>query len=177
MSPSPYAPRPGDTAVQYREATDSDLGAICALGMEVNALHHDAFPRHFAPPADPLRDSAHWAASVAQPMATTFVAEFAPGQLAGFITVTVQDENQSLLQPMRIGRIGTVGVTAEWRGQGIGRALMQQAHDWVRDRGAAEMRLHVWAFNDTARRLYDELGYELRMLTLAKPLVPAGDHR
>jgi ribosomal protein S18 acetylase RimI-like enzyme len=162
-----------DIAVHYREAGESDLPAICALGMQVNALHHDAFPRHFAPPADPGRDSAHWAASLAQPMATTFVAELASGPLAGFITVAVQDENHTLLQPMRIGRIGTVGVTAEWRGHGMGRALMQRAQDWVLARGATELRLHVWAFNEPARRLYEELGYELRMLTLAKPLAPA----
>lgn len=162
------------TAVRYREAIESDLPAICALGMEVNTLHHEAFPRHFAAPADPQRDSAHWAASLAQPTATTFVAELEPGQLAGFVTVAIQDEAHSLLQPMRIGRIGTVGVTPEWRGHGVGRALMQQAHDWARARGATELRLHVWAFNEAARRLYEELGYELRMLTLAKPLIPSG---
>ena len=168
-------PRPRrPTAVQYREAIESDLPAICALGMEVNTLHHEAFPRHFAAPADPLRDSAHWAASLAQPTATTFVAELAPGQLAGFVTVAVQDEAHSLLQPMRIGRIGTVGVTAEWRGHGMGRALMQQAQDWAQSRGATELRLQVWAFNEAARRLYEELGYELRLLTLAKPLTPCG---
>jgi ribosomal protein S18 acetylase RimI-like enzyme len=162
------------TTVQYREAIESDLPAICALGMEVNTLHHEAFPRHFAPPADPLRDSAHWAASLAQPTATIFVAELAPGRLAGFVTVAVQDEAHSLLQPMRIGRIGTVGVTAEWRGHGMGRALMQQAQAWAQARGATELRLHVWAFNEAARRLYEELGYELRQFTLAKPLIPAG---
>ena len=166
---------PRDTAIQYREAIESDLPAICALGMEVNTLHHEAFPRHFAAPADPLRDSAHWAASLAQPMATIFVAELEPGQLAGFVTVAVQDEVHSLLQPIRIGRVGTVGVTSEWRGHGIGRALMRHAQDWVQTRGGIELRLNVWAFNEPARRLYEELGYELRLLTLAKPLQQGGD--
>lgn len=167
MTP-PRTPR--DTAIQYREATQDDLPAVCALGMQVNNLHHEACPGHFAAPADPLRDSAHWAASLAQPMATIFVAEPAPGELAGFITVAIQDEAHSLLQPMRFGRIGTVGVAPEWRGHGIGRALMQRAQDWAQARGGCELRLQVWAFNEAARRLYDELGYELRMLTLAKPL-------
>ena len=170
---TPASP-PHDTAVRYREATESDLPAICALGMQVNALHHEAFPQLFAAPADPQRDSAHWAASVAQAMATTFVAEPPSGGLAGFVTVAVQDETHSLLQPVRIGRVGTVGVTPEWRGHGIGRALMRQAQDWVQARGGIELRLNVWAFNEAARRLYEELGYELRQLTLAKPL-PAGD--
>lgn len=161
------------TPIRYREATASDLPAIGALGSQVNALHHQAFPQLFAAPADPGRDNEHWSASVAQAMATTFVAELGSGALAGFVTVAIQDETHTLLQPVRFGRVGTLGVTPEWRGRGIGRALMQQAQDWAQARGCVELRLNVWAFNEAARRLYDELGYELRQLTLAKPL-PAG---
>lgn len=158
---------------RYREATAHDLAAICSLGMQVNALHHEALPHLFAPPADPLRDATHWAASIAQPAATTFVAEHASGQLAGFVTVAIVDEAHSLLQPMRFGRVGTLGVSAEWRGQGIGRMLMQHAQDWAAARGSRELRLNVWAFNEAAQHLYRELGYELRLQTLAKPLAAA----
>jgi len=154
----------------YREATPDDLHGICTLGMQVNVLHHETFPQLFAPPADPLRDAAHWASSIAQPAATSFVAEHSPGHLAGFVTVAVVDETHSLMQPMRFARVGTLGVTPEWRGHGIGRALMEHAQEWAAARGALELRLNVWAFNDTAQNLYRELGYELRLLTLAKPL-------
>jgi ribosomal protein S18 acetylase RimI-like enzyme len=159
--------------IRYREATEADLDAICALGMQVNLLHHEAFPRVFAGPADPRRDAVHWTASIAQPMAATFVAEPQGAALAGFVTVAVGDETHSLFQSQRNGRVGTLGVSPEWRGQGIGRALMQHAQDWASARGAMELRLNVWAFNDSALRLYRELGYEMRMHTLAKPLIPA----
>jgi ribosomal protein S18 acetylase RimI-like enzyme len=159
--------------IRYREATVADLDAICTLGMQVNLLHHEVFPRVFAGPADPRRDAAHWAASIAQPMAATFVAEPQGAALAGFVTVAVGDETHSLLQPQRNGRVGTLGVAPEWRGQGVGRALMRRAQDWASAHGAIELRLNVWAFNENALRLYGELGYEVRMHTLAKPLIPA----
>ena len=81
--------RTAATPIRHREATEADLSAISALGMQVNLLHHEAFPQLFAGPADPERDAAHWAMSIAQPMATTFLAEHvgtqAPSQLIGFI--------------------------------------------------------------------------------------------
>jgi ribosomal protein S18 acetylase RimI-like enzyme len=153
----------------YREATDSDLPAICALGEEVNALHHAAFPHIFAGAGAADRDAAHWKRSIGRDDATTFVAE-AQGVLVGFVTVGIVAESHSLLQPMRFGRVGSVGVTRCHRGRGIGPALMQRAHEWVALRGGVEMRLNVWAFNTHALHVYEELGYDVRSLTLVKPL-------
>lgn len=158
-----------------RPATPDDLPAICALGHEVNAIHHEAYPHVFAGRGEPERDRAHWAASLASGDDDAdesgdrqlFVAEL-NGQVVGFVTVAVATESHSLLQPLRFGRVGSVSVAPQHRGRGIGSGLMQRAHDWVRARGGHEIRLNVWAFNEAAQRLYvDELGYEVRSLSLA----------
>jgi ribosomal protein S18 acetylase RimI-like enzyme len=47
------------------------------------------------------------------------------------------------------------------RGQGVGRTLMERLHEEARARGARQVRLTVYADNEPARRLYEELGYEL----------------
>jgi ribosomal protein S18 acetylase RimI-like enzyme len=156
--------------ISLREATAADLPAICLLGEEVNALHHHAEPQVFAPPGDPERHRAHWQATLGQPAATTFVA-LDGDAVVGFITVTVVDETHSLLQPLRFARIGTVGVCAQQRGAGIGKALMVRAEAWAHARGCVETRLQVGAFNTRAARLYAELGYELRTSMLARALV------
>ncbi len=98
------------------------------------------------------------------------MAQDASGALVGFVTVSLVSESHSLLQPMRFGRAGSVGVTESRRGQGIGRELMQRAQNWVLQRGGAEVRLNVWAFNAHALHLYEELGYEVRSLFLVKAL-------
>jgi ribosomal protein S18 acetylase RimI-like enzyme len=153
----------------YREATEADLQAICALGEEVNAVHHAAFPAIFAGPGPADRDAAHWRSSIGRDDATTFVAEVS-GSLVGFVTVSIVSESHSLLRPMRFGRVGSVGITASQRGRGIGRELMQRAQDWVARQGGVEMRLNVWAFNTHALHVYEELGYEVRSLFLVKAL-------
>lgn len=43
--------------------------------------------------------------------------------------------------------------------QGVGRALLQAAIDWARDAGAHKLELQMWPHNDTARRLYEGMGF------------------
>lgn len=159
----------------YREAIEKDLPAICALGGEVNAIHHRAFPEIFADVGITGRDSPHWLSSIGKQDATTFVAEES-GSLIGFVNVSIITESHSLLQPMRFGRVGTVGIKEDKRGQGIGRELMCLAQEWVSRRGGKEVRLNVWAFNSHALHIYEELGYEARSYFLAKRLQNGTQH-
>jgi ribosomal protein S18 acetylase RimI-like enzyme len=59
-------------------------------------------------------------------------------------------------------------VKEEFRGQGLGRALLLAAEDQLRSDGVESLGLNVWAFNAVARSLYESVGYE----TLAR--YPAG---
>ena len=47
------------------------------------------------------------------------------------------------------------------RGRGFGRELTERLHEEARRRGASRVRLTVYADNEPARRLYEQLGYEL----------------
>ena len=158
-----------DAAPSLREATADDLPAICVLGEAVNALHHEAWPQVFATPGDPLRHAAHWQQSIAAEQATIFVVELA-GRVVGFVTVGVQQDNHLLLQPTRYARIGSISVAPDCQGQGLGRRLMNAAEAWARQHGAPDIRLTVWAFNQRALALYEELGFEVRSQLLGKRL-------
>ena len=155
--------------LQYREASVADLSSICAIGEEVNTLHHEAWPHIFASAGAPCRDRDHWLQSIGKDTATTFVAETS-NDLVGFVTVSIVDETHSLLQPLRYGRVGSVGVALAHRGKRIGPELIAHAEHWARDHGAHEIRLNVWAFNEHAMHMYEELGYEVRSHFLGKCL-------
>lgn len=158
-----------ERAMPYIEATPADLLAVCRLGAEVNEMHREAVPGVFAAAEDGGADAAHWGAALNAPTATTFLA--LNGEVAvGFLTVSVHLEGAPILQPMRFGKVGTVCVSANYQGRGIGRALMDLAERWALARGAQELRLNVWAFNEGARHLYEELGYALRSHQMAKSL-------
>jgi predicted N-acetyltransferase YhbS len=113
-----------------RPALPDDVQAICALGEEVNSIHHRAFPNVLVGPGPADRDLAHWSSFVDTEGAQTFVAEEG-GHVVGFITVNMAAEQHSFAQPLKFGRVGTVSVTAALRGQGIGPELMRLAQGWV----------------------------------------------
>ena len=158
--------------LQYREATVQDLAGICALGVEVNALHNSAWPDLFAAEIAPEKNQEVWRSSLGQADATTFVAA-TESALAGFVTVAIVDEASPLFRRMRYAKVGTVGVTEGFRGQGIGHALMTRVEEWAQSHGATEVHLNVWAFNEGARRLYEELGYAVRSHHMGKRLPDA----
>ena len=154
-----------------RPAVFDDLPSICLLGQEVNRLHHSAWPGVFAAPSDPSRDKAHWRDGIDALDRATFVTETA-GAVQAFMTIEVIDEQHSMAQPMRFARVGSICVAPAHRGQGIGRSLMAAAEDWALQQGAAEVRLVVWKFNESAVRLYEEIGYQVRSLSMSKPITP-----
>lgn len=154
-----------------RPAALADLPAVCALGEDLAALHHAAWPAVFAPASGGARDLVHWRDSLAGPDRMAYVAE-AEAAVVGFITLGVASEAHSLFQPQRHARVNSVCVAAWMRGRGIGRALMAQAETWALEQGAGELRLVVWDFNRAALQLYEELGYEMRSHSLAKVLAP-----
>jgi len=59
-------------------------------------------------------------------------------------------------RPAEIG----MAVAADWRGRGVGSALMQACVDWARESGIHKLSLQVWPHNDVALRLYEKFGFE-----------------
>ncbi|MEO6952467.1 MAG: GNAT family N-acetyltransferase [Polyangia bacterium] len=58
----------------------------------------------------------------------------------------------------RRGHVDTLVVDPAMRRAGCGRALIDAAAAWARERGALELLLTVWAGNREAERFYEQLG-------------------
>jgi RimJ/RimL family protein N-acetyltransferase len=58
------------------------------------------------------------------------------------------------------GEIGML-VAREWRGRGVGSALVAAAIDWGRERGLHKLSLGVFPHNDAAIALYRKHGFEV----------------
>jgi ribosomal protein S18 acetylase RimI-like enzyme len=145
--------------MQIREATVGDIDALCDLFVEVNDLHVEAVPHLYQKVeadevmADYLRDQIGW------PGRQIFVAEQA-GMVAGFVIVAVRlAPDAPVYVRRRFAEIEVLTVRTSSRRQGIGRALMDRAHQWAADRDIDQVELVVLDFNDDARRFYEELGY------------------
>lgn len=150
MSDAPVAP--------IREARPDDLDDLVELLGAFFAEDAAALPAQFAPASDAaLRD--YWTKLLASGEQRVFVATRGDS-VVGVLTL------EEVHRPAVLGRhadphalIHLLAVARAQRRQGIATGLVRHAHDWSAHKGFSSVRLHVWEFNDTARRLYEHLGY------------------
>lgn len=66
--------------------------------------------------------------------------------------------------------ISDLAVSPREEGRGIARALMAHAEQWAHEHRCHMLSLAVFPGNERARKLYEDSGFELDLLRLAKPL-------
>jgi len=89
------------------------------------------------------------------PHASVFVGEADGGEIVARLSLS-RDQHPSSAHVADLGLM----VAAEWRRQGIGRALLETAVEWARGAGVRKIELHVFPHNEGAIKLYDDFGFE-----------------
>jgi RimJ/RimL family protein N-acetyltransferase len=100
-------------------------------------------------PVDRAARKHSFAAHQRNPDSVTFMAE-ADGRLVGTLGAEIR------------GGLADLGmmVDSEWRGRGVGSALMEACVAWAREHGAHKLVLEVWPHNQAAIGLYRKFGFE-----------------
>lgn len=98
------------------------------------------------------RKADHINEDVAANAAGCFVAE-REGRTVGYITTRLDRVNG-------VGRIPNLAVTAEMRGQGLGRRLIEHALDYFRREGMGLAKIETMASNPIGQKLYPACGFE-----------------
>ena len=101
------------------------------------------------------------------PTRSLLIAEDPPGQPAGYVFSTTQED---YFTHQSNAHIEILAVEAGVEGRGIGRQLIAAAEAWARGRGYRAITLNVFAPNERARSVYERLGYEPETLHYYKPL-------
>jgi len=68
------------------------------------------------------------------------------------------------------GFIFDIEIHEPYRRKGYGRKAMQALEEMAREMGLRQLELHVFAFNEGARSLYESLGYAVTGLNMSKRL-------
>lgn len=139
------AERPRE-AVLVRPAVPEDLEALLdgyeAVAAEGIHIGGEA-------PVDRERRGAAWLETMdASTPGASFVAE-AGGAIVGQLGMSGSGR-------MDLG----MWVAKDWRGKGVGTALMRAALDYARANGAYKISLEVWPHNAAAIALYESFGFE-----------------
>jgi len=155
---------------EIRPATAADYQEICRLCEAVDALHRRHLPHIYRTPDGPAREWSFIQHLLESPDVSFLVAEI-NGELAGFVTVMLERAAAiPLFVPRLYAVIDNLAVDERYRRRGLGRALMAQAEAWALAKGAGEVTLNVYEFNQPAQEVYRALGYQTRSRKMAKPL-------
>jgi RimJ/RimL family protein N-acetyltransferase len=127
-------------SVLVRAARDDDRRSLAMLFAAVAAERTGIATE---PPVDVEARAATWK------LDGDFLAE-AAGTVIGSIHVEASRHG--------FGEIG-MAVAHEWRGRGVGSALMVAAIDWARQRGLHKLSLSVFPHNEAAIALYRKFGF------------------
>jgi GNAT superfamily N-acetyltransferase len=157
-------------------AANHDREALCRLYHEFHEFHVHGVPDRLLSLGEPLDTYEHsdlyqaLAKIVEGADSVIFVAE-AAHQLIGLAEVYVrQDEPNPLKTSYRHGHLQSLIVKEAFRGQGIGAKLLEAAQQWAKEKGATEMRVETWEFEEGPLRFYEKNDYRTLRRTLVRAL-------
>jgi putative acetyltransferase len=101
-------------------------------------------------PLDAERDRRMILDSITSSTAQSFVAVDDDGAVIGNLGIE--------LHGYGVAELGMM-VSSEWRGKGVGSALLHHGIDWARSVGAHKVALQHWPTNERAAALYDKFGF------------------
>lgn len=126
-------------------ADDVALGRLDSAAFSAGG----AFPSSVVAPGEPFF-------SQRNPPEVHLVAD-AGGDVLGY--VRVQQQIEELPENVHVLAIHGLAVAPAAQRRGVATALMLGAESMARDRGARKLSLRMFADNDSARALYERLGY------------------
>ena len=156
-------------SLTIREAGAGDVEALLPMFGALDDQHSAGRPDIFCGSSTRPRPRESVAGLLAAPDAAVLVAEM-DGRIAGYLVVRMRDVDRPLLVPRRFGEIDALFVIEQTRHHGVGRALMQAAEAWVRQKGGTAIELVVWEFNAAALRFYEGRGYSTDFRRLRRVL-------
>lgn len=155
---------------EIRPATPDDEAGMVDL-QQASALHHATIdPERWRPTSreEEVASRRHWHAVEPRDAAIVAVSD---GRPIGMIELWLRRPKGPPGARIPVVRVDFgIAVAQEWRGRGVGTALLRAAESWGADHGADRMSMDLDAANEGARRLYERLGYTVHGLEMDKPI-------
>lgn len=151
----------------------ADVASIQAMVGEIDDQHARALPERYRVPR---RHDDDFLRLDAQDTERTILVCVAENGVVGFVDVRIRIvPERPYAFARRIGYVVRLVVTTSARGCGAGRLLMRAAVERVRASDCTTVELSVLEFNESARALYDSLGFETIARRLELKLTEAAD--
>ena len=158
------------TSITLRRAERRDVERLGELGAALMRTHY-AFDQHrFITPT--LGDESGYARFLESQLdeddAMVYLAE-RQGHIVGYVYAAVEPLSWKELRD-EAGYIHDLLVADDARRLGVGEALLDQAIEWLRERGMPRVLLGTAAQNETAQRLFERRGFRKTMIEMTLEL-------
>jgi ribosomal protein S18 acetylase RimI-like enzyme len=153
--------------VTIREAGESDAALLAELNRSVQALHVAALPAYFKP-ADPTAVADLFRSKLQSGGFCAWIAWVGAVPVGHALGVVRERPENALCKARRFYEIDEIGVSPEYRKQGVARALVERALSEARARGILEVELSSWAFNAEAHAAFRALGFEPKVVRFGR---------
>jgi ribosomal protein S18 acetylase RimI-like enzyme len=153
-----------------RRAEERDLEAVGRLGARLLRDHHEFDRLRFMAPRGNTESGYAWflGTQLQRDDAAVFVAE-REAQVVGYVYAGIEPQSWKELRE-EAGFIHDVYVDAAARRRGVATALLEAAADWLAGRGMPRIVLWTAAGNESARRLFERLGFRHTMTEMTKEI-------
>jgi ribosomal protein S18 acetylase RimI-like enzyme len=153
-----------------RQATRADAEALGRLGALLMEVHYNFDPRRFLTPGDDAAPGYRrfLLSQLNDPDAVIFVA-VVDAAVVGYCYAGIEPLSWKELRDTA-GFIHDLALDREARRRGAGRALLNAAVEWFRQRNVARVMLWTSTANERARRLFEQTGFRPTMTEMTLEL-------
>jgi ribosomal protein S18 acetylase RimI-like enzyme len=144
--------------MRTRDAEETDLEALLVLNEQIGAFHFENAPETFIKPSAADKE---FLQNALRDKSRLFLVAEIESRVVGFLTAIItKNETIPFLVSCPICRVGTIVVDEKCRASGVGTELMSACSKWAASKGAEQIKLEVMAFNQSAQKFYEKLGFK-----------------
>jgi len=155
-----------DTPVREARETDLDQMLVLWRALELIQGSHRLFPMADDPEG---RITGLLKEAIADPESAVFVID-GPGGLLAMAVVRVTGQGHHSMSNARVVELSRVVVQQSERGRGLGKALIEHAARFGKERGATFLTAKLFAGNTEGRTFWQRMGFVPRYEERIKPI-------
>ncbi len=157
--------------VQIQAAQEQDLEQLDEFMFLLHQEHHEACPELFKT-AEEIEQEKSIARYLQSPDCLVYLAkDLDSGKFIGFVTGHFGELISTVSKPVPMGSIDELYVLPECRHLGVANRLLEKIEQTLVDYGVQQLFVEVWDFNQTAKSLYNKLGYNTHIHWLRKSVI------
>ena len=152
-----------------RRAAEEDYESVRVLEELEFQMHRAARPDYFKEAAETY-GRGEFLGLLSMPCPIAWLAEWSGQVVALCLGKIGRSTDSEICKSRKVASVEDLVTLPEFRGRGIGTALLERAREQAREEGAESLELHVWDFNHSAIRLYKRAGMRVQYYRMEEPL-------